>query len=77
MSDEAIACAISPPIVPAPTTAALETNIRLEILRDSRGKSAQEASGRIRAPLLDLEPVARQRAPQRLAHLAADEERAR
>ena len=30
MSDEAIAWAISPPIVPAPTTAALETNIRLE-----------------------------------------------
>ena len=29
MSDEAIACAISPPIVPAPTTAALKTNIGL------------------------------------------------
>jgi hypothetical protein len=37
MSDEAIACAISPPIVPAPTTAALKTNIELGDLRSLRG----------------------------------------
>ena len=37
MSDEAIACAISPPIVPAPTTAALKTNIRFQILRELAG----------------------------------------
>jgi hypothetical protein len=30
MSALAIACAISPPIVPAPTTAALNTNMRGE-----------------------------------------------
>ena len=84
MSDAAIAWAISPPIVPAPTTAALKTNIGLgasEIVRG--GKSRREASGRgpgagrpraDRGELLDLEPEPQQRPLQRLGHLAADEE---
>ena len=47
MSDAAIACAISPPIVPAPTTAALKTNIGLGASESCEGsKSRREASGR-------------------------------
>jgi hypothetical protein len=40
MSDDAIAWAISPPIVPAPTTAALETNILRAILRNQGVRAA-------------------------------------
>src|SRR4051812_6954237 len=56
-----IACAISPPMVPAPTTAALKTNMSLSLF-------VQLAVG------LDLDGQLAQRAAQRLAQLAADEE---
>src|SRR4029078_5278901 len=63
MSAAAIAWAISPPIVPAPTTAALKTNIPL----------LTWVWGSARLPVR-LEPKGAERALQRASHLAADEE---
>src|SRR5215210_7893961 len=82
-SAAAIACAISPPIVPAPTTAALKTNkLTLRGFREPErpGKVARWSSSRrprllrqVRRPL-DLPLEGGERALQRASLLAADEE---
>ena len=90
MSAAAIAWAISPPIVPAPTTAALKTNISSPFrgLGWTGGRSAPcwaaarpRRTGRLSgcafaadAAALRLEPQLGQRALQRATHLRPDEE---
>src|SRR4051812_26461695 len=67
--DAATVCAICPPMVPAPTTAALNTNIQSPI-------SALVRRGRLSEPglILRLHGEAAEGAAQRVAQGAADEE---
>src|SRR4051812_31951366 len=67
--DAAMVCAICPPMVPAPTTAALNTNIQSPI-------SALVRGGRLSEPgfILRLHGEAAERAAQRVAQGTADEE---
>ena len=72
MPAEAIVWAISPPIVPAPTTAALNTNMSPKSSGTALGGEGYRAGF-----LLRLGREAAQRAAQRVAQRAADEEHVR
>src|SRR5918998_280757 len=76
MPAAAMTCAISPPITPAPTTAALKTNMALSLvaLQARRGRSGTPGG----LPLEVAAPLAReaeQAAAQRRGELAPDEQR--
>src|SRR6266513_3023123 len=80
MSAAAITCAISPPIVPAPTTAALNTNMDLSEVLSLREAGPPPAGAQgyrdlgLAALVLELPGEANERAAQRVSHRAADEE---
>src|SRR5947209_16104084 len=78
MSALAIVCAISPPIVPAPTTAALKTNMSLCLGRGSvlrrRRSRARSLVGGPGTTFRQLDPEVRDRRLQRALHRAADEQ---
>src|SRR6478672_1387699 len=73
MPAAAIVCAIWPPMVPAPTTAALKTNMGSGTAPDSGSRRARRLYGTL-AFSRHLDPEAAQRAGQRLALRAADEQ---
>src|SRR4051812_37147899 len=75
MSTLAMVQAISPPIVPAPTTAALNTNMcRKTVLWSFRGAGRLLRLERELGVAVALARVAAQRAPQRVAQRATDEQ---